>query len=310
MLDFRSRFGGKAAQGQATASAPTADFRERFAGDLKKLDQIPSLPTVVTRLMAMINDPKVSTQDLARALREDPPLTARTLRMANSPIYGSGTRVLSVPDAVMRLGTLEVQNLIMAVGLIRSVFTGRTGFDYRAFWSHWFTVATATEALARMAGGASRDQDGGAFTVGLLHDIGRFVVAQVYPDASAAVLREAQARRIGLVAAETGVLGIDHAEIGGMLATQWGLPKPIVSGIAGHHHPDAADPECRLALLVYVAEKSCEASELGDPLEAESDGDLSASWEALGADPAQATAVAAAASAAAAKSATLLDTAK
>ena len=168
----------------------------------------------------------------------------------------------------------------------------------------------AARTLVRIAGGVSRDQDGGAFTVGLLHDIGRFVVAQVYPDASAAVLREAQARRIGLVAAETRVLGIDHAEIGGMLATQWGLPGPIVSGIARHHHPDAADPERRLALLVYVAEKSCEASELGDPLEAEPDGDLSASWEALGADPAQATAVAAAASAAAAKSATLLDTAK
>ena len=64
------------------------DFRSRFVEDLRHMDQLPSLPTVVTRLMAMINDPKVSTQDLAQALREDPPLTARVLRLANSSVYG------------------------------------------------------------------------------------------------------------------------------------------------------------------------------------------------------------------------------
>ena len=126
MLGMGSRFGRKvtAPPAQAGPAAPV-DFRTRFTADLGRMDQLPSMPAVVSRLMEIIQDRNSSMQDLAQALREDPPLTARILRLANSPIYGSGVRVLAVPDAVMRLGMLEVQNLVMSVSLIRTLFTGR-----------------------------------------------------------------------------------------------------------------------------------------------------------------------------------------
>jgi putative nucleotidyltransferase with HDIG domain len=307
MAHFGLRF-GKSDVGQKPAPPPANfNFKARFVDDLHQMDQFPSLPTVVTRLMTMIKDPKVSTQDLGRALREDPPLTARVLRMANSPVYGSGTRILSVPEAMMRLGMLEVQNLIMSVGLIRTLQRSNRGLDYRAFWNHWYTVATAAEALARVTV-SSGDQDGGAFTAGLLHDIGRFVLAQFYPDAVALVTKEMTQRRLPLCAAERRVLGIDHAEMGGLLATRWGLPKPILAAISHHHEPESADATLRrLPLLVHVAERTCETFDLGDPGEAEPGDGLSAAWAALGADQEQAQQVITTATASAAKSALLLD---
>jgi HD-like signal output (HDOD) protein len=286
------------------ASAPAAGFRERLDRDLAAMDQLPSLPGVVSTLLTMLNDPRSSMQDLGQALREDPPLTARVLRLANSPVYGGGARILSVADAIMRMGVLEVQNLIMSVGLLRSLQRGRADLDYRAFWTHWFTVATATEALSRLAP-VPGEQDGGAFTVGLLHDIGRFVLAGFYPADAAAVQGERARRRLSLLAAEHRALGMDHAEIGRRLAERWGLPEPIVAGLAHHHQPEQAGPAVRrLPLLVWVAEATCIGAGLGDP--DEEPGDVTAGWEALGVDPARAQDVVGAATASAAKSATLL----
>jgi HD-like signal output (HDOD) protein len=297
---------GKAEGASAGPAAQPEDFRTRFTQDLARMDQLPSLPAVVARLLDLINDPKASMDDLVRALREDPPLTARVLRLANSPVYGGGARILSVADAMMRMGLIEVQNLIMSVGLLRSLQGARRGLDYRSYWSHWFTVGTATEALARVAPGGG-EQDAGAFTVGLLHDIGRFVVTGFYPEAAAGVLREQAQRRIPAVAAEVRVLGMDHAEVGGLLAERWGLPRPIVAGLAHHHHPEQAEPDLRrLPLLVNLAERICAGAGLGDPDEDEGAGDLAAACAAVGVDEAQTQAVAAAATASAGKSAALL----
>lgn len=260
------------------------DFRNQFIEDLTRLDSLPSLPSVVTRLVRLIDDPMASAMDVAYALREDPPLTARVLRMANSVIYGGRFRILSVPQAVMRLGMLEIRNLVLSLGVIRGMLGAGRRLDYRAFWHHSLTVALASEALADAAPRGT-DDDEGVFAAALLHDIGRFVLDQFYPDqydAAAALMAQ---ERLPLPVAERRALGVDHAELGGLLADNWGLPEPIVAAIAHHHNPEAAVPSMqRLALLIRVAEQTCVAHGLGDQLEGDLVSEPHADWETLGLD--------------------------
>ena len=263
-------------------------FRESFVEDLGRLERLPSLPAVVTRLIEMIDDPMASAMDVAYTLREDPPLTARVLRMANSPVYGGRFRVMSVPQAVMRLGMLEIRNIVMSLGVIRSMFGAGRRLDYRAFWHHSLTVALASETLAQLLPRDTEASDDGTFAAGLLHDIGRFVLDQFYPKEYDAATAHMDKEHSSLVSAERLTLGVDHAEMGGLLAERWGLPEPITAGVWFHHRPDDAPPSLRrTAQLVRVAEQTCVAHGLGDPLEGEPVAEPEADWEALGLNPGQ-----------------------
>ncbi|MBI1847827.1 MAG: HDOD domain-containing protein, partial [Candidatus Rokubacteria bacterium] len=252
--------------------------------ELHRLDSIPSLPAVVTELLQVIDDPMASAMDVAYILREDPPLTARVLRMANSVIYGSRTQIMSVPQAVMRLGMVEIKNLVMSLGVIRALARLGRKLDLFGFWQHSLTVALSSEAIARvLPREGHHDDDEGAFAAGLLHDIGRLVLDQFYPDAFDRAVTVMEKESIPLVVAERRELGIDHAEIGGLVAERWGLPDPITSAIAYHHRPDDLPPTMRrISTVIRVAELTCAGHSLGDGLEGLPPVEATAEWLALG----------------------------
>ena len=282
-------------------------FRARIIDDLAQLDTLPALPAVVSRLLTMVDDPMVSAMDVAYILRQDPALTARILRMANSPVYGGRYRIVSVPQAVLRLGMTEVRNLVMSLGIIRAVFGKGRRLDYRAFWHHSLTVALASEALGAALPPDPEGADEGAFATGLLHDIGRLALDQLYPEAYDEAMRVMVESKLPLLDAERRAIGIDHAEVGRALAKRWGLPDTIVSGLAYHHRPEEAPPHlARSALLVNVAEQTCRAHGLGDPLEGGEIEEPTQRWQDLGLAPERVTKLVTTTIAGARKSAVLL----
>jgi putative nucleotidyltransferase with HDIG domain len=282
-------------------------FRSTFLDDVGRLDQLPSLPTIVTQLMEVIDDPLASALDVAHILREDPPLTARVLRMANSALYGGRTRIMSVPQAVLRLGMLEIRNVVVSLTLINAMARFGRRLNYRSFWHHSLTVALATETLTRLVPAEDVTDDDGAFATGLLHDIGRLLLDQFYPQAYDEAARVAEEQKIPLIDAERRTLEMDHAEIGALLAGRWSLPEPIVRGIRYHHTPDDAPPSGRrIAGLVRLAEQVCAANELGDPLEGEPAADPVAALARLGVGADRSAGVIQATVASAKKSAVLL----
>jgi putative nucleotidyltransferase with HDIG domain len=283
-----------------------SDFKTRFGEDVTRLDNLPSLPAVVTRLIEIVDDPLASAMDVAYSLREDPPLTARVLRMANSPVYGGRVKIVSVPQAVMRLGMVEIRNMVMSLGVIRSLLGQGRRLDYRAFWQHSLTVALATESVTDVLPTYGPDDDA-AFAAGLLHDVGRFILDQHYPEEYDAVLDLMERDRLSLRAAERRLLGTDHSELGGILAAHWGLPEAIVLGVSHHHAPEEVPPTARrLPLLVRVAEQTCVAHGLGDPREGEPVEEPAADWQELGLDHASVKQVVSATVTGARKSALLL----
>jgi putative nucleotidyltransferase with HDIG domain len=285
----------------------TVGFRSAFLADPRRLDKLPTLPLVVRHLLDVIDDPLASALDIAYVLREDPPLTARVLRMANSPVYGGRTRIMSVPQAVLRLGMVEIRNVVLSLGVIQAMARFGRRLDYRAFWHHSLTVAIAAETLSRLVPADDPAEDDGAFAAGLLHDIGRLVLDHFYPEAAEAVTVRMEAERLPLCAAERAVLDMDHAEIGGVVASRWSLPEPIVAGVAHHHDEDDAPPGRRhLPRLVRLAEQTCVAHGLGDPVEGIEVAEPTADLKACGLDAAGIAQVVQEAIAGARKSAVLL----
>lgn len=275
--------------------------------DMGRLDQLPSLPAVVTQLLQVIDDPLASAMDVAYILREDPPLTARVLRMANSVVYGNRARVVSVPQAVLRLGMVEIRNMVLSLAVIRALARSGRRLDHRAFWQHCLTVALAAEALSRRMPRQETDDDDAAFAAGLLHDIGRLVLDQFFPEAFEVVGKRMQRDTLTLVEAERREMDVDHAEIGGLVATRWGLPEAIVAGVHFHHRPDDAAPSVRRSpLIVHAAEQICVAHGIGDPLEGLPITEPAPTLEALGVSTGQVKEVVAEAVDGARKSALLI----
>lgn len=240
-------------------------FKERFLADLDLLPPLPSFPPVIARLMKIINDYDSSVLDVAWILREDPGLTVRVLRMANSPVYGARMAVTSVSQAVLRLGMVQIRNIILTLGIIRTLESWG-GRDRKAFWLHSVTVAFATEAILQLAvPSAEENDDDGAFAAGLLHDIGLLVLWEYYPSVFVEISRLASEQGRPRYEAEMAALETDHGRIGALIAARWGLPPPIVSGIDFHHQPGLAPPEDRrVADLVHLAECICSREGIGD----------------------------------------------
>jgi putative nucleotidyltransferase with HDIG domain len=247
----------------AAGPQPVPVAREQLR---QSLQELPALPRAALQALAALRDDDSSTEHCAALIGHDPALAARTLRLANSSLYGAPGRVNSVRDAVNRLGRQTVSSVLTLATLSRQ-FEGAScpGFSYAGFWRHALGVALATRGLAR----ALDRSDEPAFTVGLLHDIGRLALAVHFPQATSEALCRGPAHAGAPQTLEREVLGADHLEVGAQVAAQWNFPPEILVAIAGHHTPrGAAGGAASLADLVHVADAIAHALDCaGDPHE-------------------------------------------
>lgn len=203
---------------------------------LSGINALPSLPASVTELLASIDDPDADTEAIARRVARDQGLTARILRVANSPFYGQSRHIASIADAVILLGLRSVRALAVAASFT-SVF--KVGSDaeseLRSFWKHGIAAALCARLLAARLGVAEEE----AFISGLLHDIGRVALVVSFPRHMAAVAAYRQERDCQPIDAENAVLGLDHALVGRLMTERWRFPPPLCAAIGSHHAPPA-----------------------------------------------------------------------
>ena len=228
---------------------------------------LPALPPLVVDLLASLQQDNLDAATLGRRIAADQGLLVRTLRVANSPFYGLAGQVLSVDDAILVLGFRTVRSLVLGAAMV-GVFNhcACKGFVSDRFWRHSLAVAVCARTLARV----TRANAESAFTAGLLHDIGRYVLALCFPVQYEAVLHYQQAHGCPHLSAERAVLGIDHVQAGAELALAWGLPAPLVSEIRGHHAPagDAAADLIHFAdVLAHALELGCESAPTVPPMD-------------------------------------------
>lgn len=216
---------------------------------LAALRDLPPLPSVVLELVESLGHEELSATQYAAKISRDQALTAKLLRLANSSFYGRGRQVRSVAEAITVLGLRTVRGAVTAAGLAGS-FRRHPGFDQDTFWRHSLGSALCAQALATELG---RDDADLAFTVGLLHDIGRLALASAFASAYGDVEQWRHEQDCPLGDAEYAVLGIDHAEVGGLIARQWNFAPAIVDAIRQHHVPPAS-AELTLTGIAHVAD--------------------------------------------------------
>lgn len=228
-----------------------------------RLRTLPSLPTVVMELLQTLGEDNVDIARLARGIGNDQALAARTLRVANSPFYGMQGRIDTIAEAITVLGFVNVRSLVTAAGISTAWPIGAsTGFQARIFWRHCLGAAACAETLARHA----RLRPETLFLAGLLHDIGRLVLAVTQPAEFAETLSRRQQQDCLLVDAERAVLGFDHTQIGAALCRHWHIPEAIADAVERHHqvHQASASASADMADVVHVADAMAHALDLAD----------------------------------------------
>lgn len=224
--------------------------------------RLPTMPTVVMELMLAFADDEIDNEALAQKLSRDQSLVARVLRVANSPFYGLPRQVATVQESIMVLGLANVRTMVTAAAIIAQFpYRDNADFDMSAFWQHSIGVACCARVLSVRAG----QNPNTAFVCGLLHDIGRVVLATSYPEHQAEVAGYRNREDCCWLDAERAVLGLDHAAIGAALAASWNFPEPIRQAVAAHHLPEAS-ADTPLAALTHVGDVICHALDAGhDP---------------------------------------------
>jgi putative nucleotidyltransferase with HDIG domain len=218
------------------------------------LKNLPSLPELYLAIADALQSPTASAQRIADIASQDAGLSAKLLQLSNSAFFGFSREVFTVEEAVQLLGATVIQSLAMAVPIFSSFRRDRCPqFPLDQIWEH----SVQTAVLGRqIAGEQSLDPHLAeqAFCAGVLHDLGKIILADGLPEEYSAVLKESRETGTPLIEVERKHLQATHAEVGAYLLALWGLPIPLVEAVANHHHPRRCGTEefC-LAGVVHVA---------------------------------------------------------
>jgi HD-like signal output (HDOD) protein/ActR/RegA family two-component response regulator len=227
---------------------------DKLRGLAGKMHTLPSFPTLYMEILRELESPNTSIQRIADIVAKDPAISAKVLRMANSAAIGLSERVTDVADAVQQLGMTTVRSLVLSAQVYGSYAPGRVKeFSADALWNQLMKCADLARTIMRRDRAAVADAED-AFTAGMLHDIGKLMLADSLPKEFAEALELAAKEGIPQVQAEQSVFGADHAGLAAYLFGLWGLPASIVEAVAFHHTPQQSDlKQCSALTAVHVA---------------------------------------------------------
>jgi len=227
----------------------------------KSAKSIASPPAIHSRLTMVINHPHSSAEDIARVIGEDPGLTARLLRIANSSLYAFPAQIETVSGAVVVIGTAQLCELALstsAAGLFNRIPADMV--DPTSFWRHGVSCAVLARGLAQLR----RERNAERFFVGgLLHDIGRAILYVFAPGPAQHALFDAYENSQPLHDAERRALGFDHAAVGEALLEAWNLSECHREIVGRHHSPSDTSKFPTEAAIVHVADLMANALQMG-----------------------------------------------
>jgi putative nucleotidyltransferase with HDIG domain len=211
----------------------------------------PGMPGTAVKLLALIDDPAMRVSQIERILRHDPGLTANVLRLANSAYFGIPSKVGSIRQAVILLGLKRLIQMVIAACVSAIMDKPVPGYDLSPgeLWRHSIAVSVAAEGLVKELQVEAAEE---IFTAALLHDVGKLILGEFVKD-DFKQIQTAVSQGISFEMAETIVLGINHAEVGARILTNWTLPMEIVNAIQYHHAPQGTAHNSMMLDIVHVA---------------------------------------------------------
>jgi putative nucleotidyltransferase with HDIG domain len=237
-------------------TASEAELYTRIA----RIERLATMPQVAYQLLGALGDERTTIARLAAIIQSDPGLTAKMLRLTNSAYYGLRTKVTTIERAVVVIGFMELQLLAVGAGLAEVFDLSRvpSGFDGEALWHHCLGVSWVARELADQAGHPS---PGEVMVAGLLHDIGKLILATHLAQDYAKVLY-AERKGMPYFRAEEET-GLEHPRIGYWLAERWNLPEVHCRAILHHHLPLKDTPYLLETCLVFLANRLTKSAGIG-----------------------------------------------
>jgi HD-like signal output (HDOD) protein len=229
----------------------TAVLVPEALGKIQTLDWLPSPGPVLSRLLDLLSRDSKCAEELERTITQDPVLCAQVLRAGNSAFYGYRGTVKSVSRAIVIMGTEELRNICLSICLMQqfSHIPLSKSFDAKCFWQHSLLTGLTAQQLAEETGLIQKED---AYILGLLHDLGRMVIAAEMPKYFDRVIQTAGQKGRSLYESEK-TERLTHTDVGLWVSIKWALPKLVRSVLCWHHDPLEAGDFSREASLIHIA---------------------------------------------------------
>ncbi|MER3329862.1 MAG: HDOD domain-containing protein [Candidatus Kapaibacterium sp.] len=233
---------------------------------LSRIEDLPSIPIVLTEIMTMLDDENLKSKNLAETIERDQMLTTRVLRVANSPYYGFTRKISTIELAIALIGINTIRDIVTGI-MVKRIFidTHRSVIDLDSYWKYSIFCAGATKYFAAKL---KYRPLGESFVTGLMHDMGVLLLSTYFSHEYKEVLLQIEMdHKYSLVQAEQKILQTNHAEVASWLADKWNLPSKICVALKNHHYyfsnVDVKDVINEQPLTVAVALSEYFAKELG-----------------------------------------------
>jgi len=202
------------------------------------LPNLPSAPDLYMQMLEALESPNSSAQRIADIASEDPALSAKLLQLCNSAFFGFSREVCSVEEAVQLLGVGILQSMALAVPMFSDFEKAKCPqFPLEQIWNHSAQTGLLARWIAHHHLPHGTQLSEPAFAAGVLHDLGKLIIAENLPQEYGKVLQESREHSLPLFEVERKTFGATHADVGAYLLTLWGLPLPLIEGVAYHHEP-------------------------------------------------------------------------
>lgn len=236
----------------------TAESVHKLSNEFSVLiDELPKFPESINEITNAINNPNSKFSDIAKMISEDFSLSADLLKLVNSAAFGLSSSCRSILDATRLVGLRGIKNMLLSIGSMNTLPQKRTE-NMRELWKHSKKVAAYTYNLARNFCKNDRNVIDDSYVCGLLHDMGKVIFYTARPDFVEHMKSFCSEKDIEPVVLEKIMAGVNHGDIGALLAEKWNFPESISQAIRYHHEPDFASAEYRkLTGLVYLADMIC-----------------------------------------------------
>ena len=223
---------------------------------VKKIDGLKPIPQVASKVMSIAEDPESSMHDLSDVIVYDTAVTTNLLKVANSAYFGLSEKVDSVHQAIVLIGMDQVANLVLLSAGSENLKGSQEGYDLEAgdLWKYSVSSALIARELAEKKGAKETQL---IFTAALIKDIGKVILNQYVKDSFDNINTLVTEQNFTFREAEKEVIGIDHAELGGMVAENWKFSPMMIEIIRNHHLPQESSISEFESSIVYMADTIC-----------------------------------------------------
>lgn len=223
------------------------------------IDDLPTIPVVATQVLQLLDQPDVSIEEIADLMLTDQVMTARVMKMINSPVYKPSQEITSLKRALVYLGIRHIREVALTTSFIKAFDATAGPFDLTAFWEHSFGVGMVSKIIAEKIKYPDLEK---AYIAGIIHDLGEVFLSNFVSKPFEEVLQQLKGKPAKLCEAEAAVLGTTHCEIGLCMARKWNFPEAYCEVISCHHSPGEAVIDPVLCAIVNLANMFCCVREL------------------------------------------------